>query len=178
MIRKIPIHLWLAVALILIAAASRLVTNHFSLWNFTPITAIALFSGAVLADKRLAFLVPLCAMIATDAILGFYSGIFVVYFAFLLITCFGLLLRNRIKPLPVILSSVGASVIFYLVTNFALLYPTWLYPHTWTGIMSSYTVAIPFFRTALAGDLIYSIMLFGSYAVATSRIQSLRAASR
>ncbi|MBS1657056.1 MAG: hypothetical protein JST18_03045 [Bacteroidetes bacterium] len=177
MLRKIPSHFWIVTALILIAALMRLLTNYFSIWNFTPITAMALFSGAAMKDKRLAFLIPLAAMLITDAIIGFYSGVFVVYFALLLITLFGLILRNRIKVMPVILGSLGASVIFYLVTNFALFYPTWLYPHSITGIMSSYTAAIPFFRTAVAGDLIYSVLLFSSYVLISRRLTAAETAS-
>jgi hypothetical protein len=177
MIRKIPTHFWLVAALIIVAALMRLLTNYFSIWNFTPITAMALFSGAVMRDKRLAFLIPLAALLITDAIIGFYSGIFVVYFSFLLITFFGFLLRNRISVVPVILGSLGASVIFYLVTNFALFYPTWMYPHNLTGIMSSYTAAIPFFRSAVAGDLIYSAILFGSYVLISRKLPAPKAAS-
>jgi hypothetical protein len=159
------------------AALMRLLTNYFSIWNFTPITAMALFSGAAMRDKRLAFLIPLAAMVITDAIIGFYSGIYVVYFSFLLITLLGFLLRNRINVVPVILGSLGASVIFYLITNFALFYPTWMYPHSITGIMSSYTAAIPFFRTAVAGDLIYSAILFGSYVFISRRVMAAETAS-
>ena len=156
--------------MILAAAFSRLLTNAFHIWNFTPIIAMSLFSGAEIRDKRLAFLVPLIAMIITDMFLGFYQGILVVYAALLMITCFGFLLRNRIKVIPVILGSLGASCIFFLVTNFALLYPTMLYPHNWQGIMASYTAAIPFFKNAIVGDLIYSIILFGSYELILKKV--------
>ena len=149
--------------MILAAAFSRLLTNAFHVWNFTPIIAMALFSGAEIQDKRMAFLIPLIAMVITDAFLGFYQGILVVYASLMLITCLGFLLKNRIKVIPVILGSIGASCIFFLVTNFALLYPTMLYPHTWQGIIASYTAGIPFFKNAVVGDFIYTIILFGSY---------------
>src|SRR5690349_2707534 len=99
--------------MILVAAFSRLLTNAFHIWNFTPITAIALFSGAEIRDKRFAFLIPLIAMILTDIFLGFYQGILVVYGALMFITWFGFLLQNRIKIIPVILASLGASFIFF-----------------------------------------------------------------
>jgi hypothetical protein len=149
--------------MILIAAFSRLLTNAFHIWNFTPITAMALFSGAEIRNKRFAFLIPLSAMIITDAFLGFYQGILVVYVALLVITMFGFILQNRVSIISVILASLGASAIFFLVTNFALFYPTMLYPHTWQGIISSYTAGIPFLKNAVIGDLIYSGILFGSY---------------
>src|SRR5712664_795556 len=48
----------LALALILLAAALRIAPHP---WNFTPVGAMALFSGAVLKDRRLAFFFPLLA---------------------------------------------------------------------------------------------------------------------
>jgi len=155
----------ISVCLIIAAAVLRLLTNYFHIWNFTPITAMALFCGATIRDKKFAFIIPLIAIVLTDAIIGFYQGIFVTYFALLLITLFGFLLQNRIRFLPVLLGSLGTSVIFYLVTNFALVYPTTLYPHTMQGILDSYVAAIPFFKNAIVGDLIFSALLFGSYAV-------------
>jgi hypothetical protein len=155
----------LPVLLVLLAAIVRLLTNYFHLWNFTPITAMALFCGATIRDKKLAFLIPLTTIILTDAVLGFYEGIWVVYAALLAITFLGFVLQNRLKVIPVLLGSLGTSLIFYLVTNFALFYPTWMYPHSMEGITASYTAAIPFFRNALIGDLIFSGILFGSYAL-------------
>src|SRR6185503_2773463 len=99
--------------MILVAAFSRLLTNEFQIWNFTPIIAMALFSGAEIRDKRFAFLIPLIAMLITDAFLGFYTGVLVVYSALMLITLFGFLLQNRVNVISVILGSLGASVIFF-----------------------------------------------------------------
>ena len=61
--------------LILAAAASRLLPHPP---NFTPIGAVALFGGACLADKRLAFLVPLAAMFLSDLVIGLHRGMPVV----------------------------------------------------------------------------------------------------
>ena len=61
------------------------------------------------------------------------------------------------------LATLGSSIIFFLVTNFALFYPTMLYPHTVQGIMASYTAGIPFLKNAVIGDLIYSGILFAGY---------------
>ena len=56
---------------IVLAAALRLVPHPP---NFTPIGAMALFSGAYIGRRALAFVAPLAAMLLSDAILGFYSG--------------------------------------------------------------------------------------------------------
>ncbi len=158
-----------AVLLILFAALSRLLPHPM---NFAPITAIALFGGAYL-DRRLAFIVPLLAMLISDAFIGFYSGFYWVYGAFIVIGFIGLWLRNKMdepagkKILFIGSSALVSSVIFFLITNFAFLYPPTMYPHTFDGIIASYAAGIPFFRNTLAGDLIYTAMMFGVYELVT-----------
>ena len=73
-------------ALIVLAAALRLAPHP---WNFTPVGAIALFSGAMVRDRRLAFLFPLLVMLATDAFIGFHKLSPLVYASFLLSVLIG-----------------------------------------------------------------------------------------
>jgi hypothetical protein len=61
----------------------------------------------------------------------------------------------------IIFSSLGASLVFFLVTNFAFLYST--YPHNLMGIIAAYTNGLPFFRGTVMGDLGYTAALFGAY---------------
>src|SRR5690349_19500842 len=63
---------------ILAAAALRLVPHPP---NFTPIGAMALFSGAYLGRNGLAFAAPLGALLLSDLVLGFYPGMGFVYAA-------------------------------------------------------------------------------------------------
>ena len=67
---------------ILLAAALRLVPHPP---NFTPIGAMALFSGAYLGRRGLAFVAPLAALLLSDAVLGFYSGMEFQYLSVALI---------------------------------------------------------------------------------------------
>ena len=59
---------------IVAAAALRLVPHPP---NFTPIGAMALFSGAYFGRRWLAFAAPLGALLLSDAVLGFYAGMWV-----------------------------------------------------------------------------------------------------
>lgn len=158
-----------AILLILFAALSRLLPHPM---NFAPITTIALFGGAYL-DKRLAFVVPIIAMLVSDAFIGFYSGFYWIYGALIIIGFIGLWLRNKMdepagkKILFIGGSTLVSSLIFFFITNFAFLYPPTMYPHSFDGIIASYVAAIPFFRNSLAGDLIYVAMMFGVYEVVT-----------
>ncbi len=84
---------FITLSAILLAAVSR-VFPHFN--NFTPIAAMALFGGVYFSDKRLAFIVPLLAMILSDVILelttgwGFHNTIVYVYVAFIITSAIGL----------------------------------------------------------------------------------------
>src|SRR5438309_10560305 len=53
--------------LVLVAAFSRLVPHPP---NMTPIAAMALFGGAYLTNRKLAYLLPLAAMLLSDVVLG------------------------------------------------------------------------------------------------------------
>jgi hypothetical protein len=86
----------------------------------------------------------------------------------------GFSLQNNKSAVRVGLTSIAASVVFYVFTNFALFYPETLYPHTFAGIIQSYVAGIPFFRNALAGDLFYSAALFGSFYLITINIPSFK----
>lgn len=164
MIRKILTPQVIIIAAFVFAAAIiRLLSYQFEWWNFTPIGAMALFSGAYFKDKKMAFIVPIAAMILSDVFIGFYNGIQVVYIAMCIVVLVGFLLQNRVSVASVIGGSLAASVIFFLVTNFALIYPATLYPHTVAGIIESYTAGLPFFKNTIMGDLIFSAVLFGGY---------------
>jgi hypothetical protein len=146
--------------------------------NFTPVGAIALFAGAYISNRILAFLVPLAALLLSDLYLGFYGWeMLVPYIGFLLTILMGFSLQNNKNIVRVGLTSIVASAVFYVFTNFALFYPETLYPHNSTGIMQSYIAGIPFFRNALAGDLFYNAALFGSFYLITINIPSFKKAA-
>src|SRR5438132_3361435 len=82
----------LALALIALAAALRIAPHP---WNFTPVGAVALFSGALLKNRRLAFFFPLLALFLSDVFIGFHKLIPIVYASFLVNVAIGLWLRDR-----------------------------------------------------------------------------------
>lgn len=144
--------------------------------NFTPIGAIALFAGAQLADRRLAFGVPLLAMLLSDAVLGFHAGMPVVYTCFVAIVLLGRWLRNHRQPGTIVIASLLASALFFVVTNFAVWAMADFYPKTLAGLADCYVAAIPFFQNTVAGDLFYVGILFGGLALAERRWVVLREA--
>ncbi len=168
------------VGITLSAAAMRLVPHPP---NITPIAAVALFGGAYFATKRTAFLVPLAAMYLSDLALGFFFYDFgwfhglmpFAYASFAATACLGLLIRRRLTPLTVGGAALMGSVLFFFVTNFGVWLVGNLYPKTLAGLLSCYLAAIPFFRNTLAGNAVYTLLLFGGFALAQRYLPVLRA---
>ena len=152
----------LIVTMIAAAAASRLIPHPP---NMTSIAAMALFGGATLADKRLAFLVPLAALFASDLLLGFHNQMFAVYGSFALIVCIGLWLQQRKTPLTVTGAAVASSLLFFVVVDFGIWLMGDMYPRTFAGLVTCYTAALPFLRNQMVGDLLYTAVLFGGFAL-------------
>ncbi|MGB1449788.1 MAG: DUF6580 family putative transport protein [Flavobacteriaceae bacterium] len=141
------------VSMIVLAVASRLLPHPP---NFAPITGIALFAAAKLNRKVIAFFLPLFCLFLTDLILGLSWINLFVYGAFAMISYLGMHLKK-----VSITSVLGASVLFFIVSNFGV----WLlyYPLTLEGLLTCFTLAIPFFGNTLAGDLFYTALLFYSF---------------
>jgi len=140
--------------------------------NFAPIAAIGLFSGCYL-KKKWAFLLPVGAMLISDYFIGFYSWKIMasVYLSFALIGLIGMAVKKHKNVYTVIGSSLGASVLFYLVTNFAVWAFGTMYAHNFAGLIQCYVAAIPFFRNTLLGDMFYVSVLFGSYELISLWVQ-------
>jgi hypothetical protein len=157
-------------SLVAVAAFSRLIPHAP---NFTPVAAIALFGGATFSDKRAAILVPLAALLLSDAVIGFYSGAYVVYAAFALIVCLGFTLCGKRSVLRIGAASVTGALLFFAVTNFGVWAMGTLYPKTLAGLGACYVAGIPFFGNTLASDLLYCALLFGVMTVAERRWPAL-----
>lgn len=133
--------------------------------NFAPIGAIAMF-GALYLPKKWSVIIPLGAMLISDIFIGLYNPAIMamVYSGFLIIWFIG----NRVKQKSAINTDkinkfslifggvVLGSVIFFLLTNWAVwAFGSW-YPSSINGLRMSYLAAIPFFRNSLLGDLFYT----------------------
>jgi len=158
---------------ILVAAALRLVPHPP---NFTPIGAMALFSGAYLGRRGLiAFAAPLGALFLSDLVLGFYRGLPTVYFSVALVVIIGWLSLQRVSVLRVGTAAVVSSILFFAITNFGMWLFSGFYPRTLAGLEACYVAAIPFFQNTIAGDLFYAALLFGGFKVAELLMPRLRA---
>jgi hypothetical protein len=134
------------IILIGIAILSRLIPHPP---NFTPITAIALFSTIHFKNKILTYLIPIIGLFISDLILGLSMVNLFVYLSFIVITFIGFKFQ-KINNYSILLSSTT----FFIVSNFGV----WIlgYPKTIEGLILCFYMALPFFIYTIMGDLFYS----------------------
>ena len=156
--------LLLVAILIALGVAARLLPHEP---NFTPIAASALFAGTVLRMRLLAFVVPISAMLISDAVIGFDSSAmtFVIYAMFTLPACVALLPRRARAPGMFVPAIIAYSLLFFAVTNLAVWAFSAMYPHTAAGLAACYAAALPFLPQTVIGDLFWAAVLFGGYAL-------------
>ncbi len=169
------------ILLVIIAALYRIMPGRP--YGFAPQIAMAIFGGAIIKDKKLAFLLPLLSMFISDSlyeilfrngvgnIQGFYSGQITNYILFGSMTIFGFFIK-KINVAKIILASIAAPTAFFLLSNFFV----WLSsspdagfarPKTFSGLLMCYNDGLPFYPWSVASTLIFSAILFGSFFLIT-----------
>lgn len=179
-----PLHIrLLTVTILVLTTALFRLLPHWP--NMTPVAALALFGAAQFERRWLGLAAPLAAMLLSDALLGFHGSMGAVYLSFGLTWALGLwALRGRATAGRIAAASVASSVLFFLITNFAVWYGSSFYPQTGAGLLGCYVAGLAFyngqsfFLNALLGDLLFSRLLFGSYYVLQQRYAVLRPALR
>lgn len=182
--KKIPLRFSVITVLILLAAFSRLIPHPP---NFAPIGGMALFGAAYYVRKMWAYLIPVTAMWISDLILNnvvyaqyfdsfvwFYTGSLFTYAAFAIIVLMGTFTLRKVRIPQLLVSALGASVIFFVVSNFGVWLTSGMYPRSWEGLMACYVAAIPFFQNTILGDLCYTAALFGLFETSLSWFPRLR----
>ncbi len=138
-------------------------------YNFWPTTAVALFAGYFFRSRLLGIFTAFTALTIsnlTEPSYGNYWTAISVYGCLAFSVWLGSHLGKKPTPAKLCLASLGSSTVFFIVTNFACWAGPKMFDHTWEGLVECYTVAIPFFRNTIGGDLFYTAAIFGAYALA------------
>lgn len=179
--KPIQIRLTTLTALILATALFRLVPH----WpNFTPVAALALFGAATFERKWLGLVAPFAALLLSDSLIGFHGNMGAVYVSFGITWLLGYWAVQQPSVGRVALASVISSVLFFLITNFAVWYGSSFYPQTPAGLLSCYAAGLAFyegtsfFLNGVFGDLFFNTILFGGYYLLQKQFAVLRPAVR
>lgn len=152
----------IALALVVIGVLFRVMPHPD---NFTPVMAIALFSGVVLPPS-LALTVPLLIMMTSDLMIGLHPLVWLVWASFLAVVLLGFWVRKGEGLWRTLAAALSGSVLFFITTNLGVFLFQNMYPKNWQGFVQCYVMAIPFFRNTLAGDLFYTSVLFSLFLAA------------
>jgi hypothetical protein len=155
--------------------------------NFSPLGAVCLFGSAYFAKKWQAYLIPLVATWIGDLYLNnvlygayfngfvwFYPGWYWQYGSYAAIILTGGFFFRKITAGRIIAGALGASVLFFILSNFGVWLTGKLYPPTFAGLETCFIMALPFFKNTLIGNIVYSGLLFGLFAWAESRFPVLK----
>ena len=158
---------YFGLGLIILLALSRLIPHPP---NFTPILGMAVFSGAIINKKIVAYLVPLAAMLLSDLYLGFHTGMPIIYFTLAICVLIGTFIESRVTILNSILGITAGVLIFYLITNFTVWYGSGMYENSFSGLITCYVMGLPFLQNTFISSLIYGMGAFLIYEVINKRL--------
>jgi hypothetical protein len=154
----------LAYLFVLIAVAVRFMPHP---WMFTPVVGSLLFFGS--RGSRRQLWIPFVLLAASDVVLTklvysypFSWDHYVTFAWYAAVLWLGTRLGAKNKMLPVIGAALASSVSFFLLTNLASWAWLDMYPKNLSGVMMSYAAGLPFFRHAVAGDLIFTVAMFAT----------------
>lgn len=165
------------ILLIVIAALYRVMPGRP--YGFAPQIAMAIFGGAIIREKKYAFMLPLLSMFISDALFqllfingvsimpGFYKGQLTNYLLFGGLVTFGFFIKGfDLKKIAA--ASVGAPTVYFLISNFLVwASPSHLAglgrPKNLSGLWMTLADGLPFYPWSVASTVVFSAILFGSY---------------
>ena len=159
--------------LVVVAAAYRAIPGRP--WGFAPQFAMAIFSGAVVKDKKWAIAFPILSLLISDVfyqllyiagiyeIPGFYNGMISNYILFGSLTIIGFF-TNAASFSSIAKSSLSAPTVFFIVSNFMVWMGNGGYqrPKTTTGLMQVYYDGLPFYANSILATVLFGALLFGA----------------
>tara|TARA_B100000787_G_C16033216_1_gene223682 strand:- start:109 stop:594 length:486 start_codon:yes stop_codon:yes gene_type:complete len=144
-------YLKISFGIIAALAASRFIPHPP---NFTSLMALSFYVPALLGVRYLPSL--LIGFLLTDLVIGFHG---VTFFTWGSVIFIGLVSKHFIKN---ILSRISGALLgaclFFLITNFGV-WSLGSYGYTLAGLITCYTLAIPFFGNTIVGTIVFSSII-------------------
>lgn len=148
-------------------------------WSgFSPVIAISLFSGFIIKQKDMFFILPLLSLFISDAIIqllytqglfpyaGFYNGQWKNYLLLISLALIGWALKGR-SYASLGIGAVAAPTVFFLISNFMVWQGTTeaVYAKSFSGLITCYEAALPFYKNALIATFLFlpSILFLYNY---------------
>ncbi|HZQ94280.1 MAG TPA: DUF6580 family putative transport protein [Candidatus Sulfotelmatobacter sp.] len=134
---------------------------------FTPVGAALLFFGSRVSRRRM--WVPLALLAGSDVVLTtmFYRypfswDHFVTWAWYAGMLWLGSTIKRDAGAVRILGTAIAGSISFFVISNFAVWAAWQMYPRTLAGLMTCYEAGLPFFRSAVEGDLLFTAVMFGA----------------
>ncbi len=144
--------------------------------NFAPMVGVSVFLAYHLKNKWSGLAISILLWWASNLVMNnvVYSAYFptfswlggsflAVAISLIVIHFLSQFTLKSTKFINLFATSIISSIVFFVVTNLSVFYDSNLYSQDFAGLTSCFTVAIPFFKMSLLGDLFYTTVLFGAY---------------
>ena len=135
-------------------------------FSFTPVLAALLYFGARMPRKQM--WIPLAALAASDLYLNrvvygmaFNADQIITWGYYAAVILLGAYVIKGWSPVRIGASALGASVGFFVVSNFAVWLAGTLYPMTASGMATCFVAGLPFYRNQLMSDILFTAVFFG-----------------
>ena len=176
--------------IIILATACKYFFGPDLAWSgFSPVIAIALFSGFILKQKDASFVLPLLALFFSDVAIqllysanlfpyeGFYGGQWKNYLFLLSCTLIGWMLKGRSYS-SLGLGALAAPTVFFLISNFSVWLNTTeaVYAKKIGGLITCYEAGLPFYRNSLIATLLFLPVILIAYNLITKQKTALKLA--
>ncbi|QJD97584.1 hypothetical protein HH214_17735 [Mucilaginibacter robiniae] len=165
-------------AFIISTGAMRLVSfNFWAFSNFTPLGAMALFTGAYFNNKFKAALVLIATLFITDIFINYLYTSKIVWFntsslwlyaSFMIMILIGSLIK-KVNITNVLLASLASVAVHWLLTDIDPWLHGNLYAKGLSGYGESLFMALPFERNMLLADAAFGAVLFGGFELIKGR---------
>jgi hypothetical protein len=170
---------WSLLVLLITCVLYRIIPNRPL--GFAPQIAMALFSGAIIKNKKFGFWLPLLSMFLSDVlyevlfkagispIKGFYGGQLTNYALFVGLTAVGFFVKpNNVGQ--ILAGTFIAPTLYYIFSNLLVWFGGGTkidgvsrYTTSITDGVECFTVALPFYAGSLVATALFGALFFGCY---------------
>lgn len=140
-----------SLSIFLVLAASRFIPHPP---NFTSLLALSFYVPALLGLRYIPALL-ICFAI-TDVVIGYHSGTFFTWGSVFTIGIFSIYFSNNL--LSRVSGALLGAVMFFVITNFGV-WTSGMYGYNFSGLVSCYILAIPFFAYSLISTIVFSFLI-------------------
>ena len=115
-----------------------------------------------MVQKSIGIIMPIAIMLVSDLIIGLHGLMLWTYGSIVLITLFSYQYIKK-KFINVIKLSLVSPILFFIVTNFGVWLTSTTYSPDLSGLMTSYTMGLPFLANSLISTILFSSCFYAIY---------------